>query len=283
MNLEAEKETADDEALQAVVDAVAEGETPAEGQEDATADESADEIVVTIGDDDPKPEPVAQAPEWVRDMRRQNREMAKRIKELEAAQAPAKALDSGPEPTLEACDYDEKRLTAETLAWARRKLQAEQAEAKATAEAEAADRAWQERLQGYEKGKAALPVADFSEAEAEVQDALSVTQQGIILNGADNPALLIYALGKAPAKAQELGKISDPVRFAFAVAKLEAQVKMGKRTSAPPPEKRLGVSATAGGVKGADATLDKLREEALRTGDTAKLMAYKRQLRAAAT
>jgi hypothetical protein len=91
---------------------------------------------------------------------------------------------------------------------------------------------------------------------------------------------VIYALGKNPKKAKELAQIDDPVKFAFAVAKLESQLKISNRKAATRPEKQ--VSATAP-IKGAvDSTLERLREEAARTGNMDKVMAYKRAQKRAA-
>jgi len=52
---------------------------------------------------------------------------------------------------------------------------------------------------------------------------LDPVQQDIILQAAQNPALAVYALGKSKDKAKELASIKDPVKFAFALGKLENQ------------------------------------------------------------
>ncbi len=119
---------------------------------------------------------------------------------------------------------------------------------------------------------------DFEDAEAVAQELFSVTQQGVMLQGADNPALVVYALGRNPKKAKELAEIKDPVKFAFAVAKLEKDMKVTNRKSAPPPER---VVTGTGRVSGAvDSTLERLREEAARTGNMTKVIQYKRQKKA---
>jgi hypothetical protein len=121
-------------------------------------------------------------------------------------------------------------------------------------------------------------VRDFEDAEATAQELFDVTQQGIVVQGADNPALVIYALGKNPKKAQEIASIKDPVKFAFAVAKLEKELKVTNRKAAPPPERTIqGTGRVSGSV---DSTLERLRAEALKTGDMTKVVAYKRQKRA---
>ena len=93
-----------------------------------------------------------------------------------------------------------------------------------------------------------------------------------------DPVLVVYALGKNPKKAAELSEIKDPVKFAFAVAKLETQLKVSSRKAATKPEKTVNGSARVSGS--VDSTLERLRAEASRTGDFSKLTAYKRKLKA---
>jgi len=138
---------------------------------------------------------------------------------------------------------------------------------------------WQAKLDGYSKAKAELKVKDFEDAEAVAQELFNVTQQGVMLQGADNPALVVYALGKNPKKAKELSEIKDPVKFAFAVAKLEKELKVTNRKAAPPPERIVsGTGRTSGAV---DSTLERLRAEAEKTGNMTKVIQYKAQKRAA--
>ena len=116
---------------------------------------------------------------------------------------------------------------------------------------------------------------DYEDAEAVALETFNVTQQGIVLQGSDNPALIIYALGKNTSKAKELASITDPVKFAFAVAKLETQLKVTNRKAAASPERTI--NSGGGRISGSvDSTLERLREEALKTGDLSKVMAYKR-------
>lgn len=263
-------------------------EEPAQDQqveaqaEEQPADEP-EEVTVQIGDEAPAADDEVRAPDWVRELRKQHRELQRQNRELQervrANDAPAAAVQIGAKPTLEGHDYDAEKYEEALAAWFERKRQADDAQAAQRRAAEDQQRAWQERLNRYSQGKAALKVRDFDEAEAVVEQTLNVTQQGVVVQGAENPELVIYALGKNPKKAKELAAITDPVRFAFAVAKLEAQLKVTNRKPAPPPPERV-ISGT-GRVSGAvDSTLERLREEAARTGDMSKVVAYRRQKRA---
>ena len=280
-------ETAENEVIeQPETESQIEVETEAEGQApdaEATPEASAeDELIVTIGEEAPPQEEEKPAPEWVRELRKSHRELQKRNRELEAKltqdQAP-KAPEIGKKPTLEDFDYDAEKFENSLAQWFERKRQADEQAAKVQADIEKQQQEWQAKLQGYGKAKAELKVKDYDDAEGIVQESFNTTQQGVILQGADNPALLVYALGKNPKKAKELASISDPVKFAFAIAKLETQLKVTNRKAASPPEKTVqGTGRVSGTV---DSTLDRLRADAEKSGDYSKVMAYKRQKRTA--
>jgi hypothetical protein len=257
-------------------------DTEAEAED---ADEDEGFVAVTIGGEAPPPEDeeAERAPEWVRDLRKQYREEKRRNKELQEQLArtsgSAKAAELGEKPTLEKADYDTERYETELAAWYERKRKHDEVEAARRAEADAVEREWKQKLEGYQSAKATLKVRDYDEAEDVVQDAFTVTQQGMILQGAENPALLVYALGKNPKRAKELASIKDPVKFAFAVARLETQLKVTKRKATSKPEPKVsGTGRISGAV---DSTLERLRAEAERTGDHTKVFQYKMQKRSA--
>jgi hypothetical protein len=259
-------------------------EVQAEADESSQQDDQPDdEVIVSIGEESPPQEEKTHAPEWVRELRKANREKEKRIRELESklqatAQTENKPVELGRKPRLEDHDYDSDRYEAALEQWYERKRQAE-AHAEQIRQAEQAQiNAWQAKLDAYGKAKAELKVRDFDDAEALAQEVFDVTQQGIVVQGADNPALVIYALGKNPKKAQEIASIKDPVKFAFAVAKLEKELKVTQRKAAPPPEKTISGTARVSGA--VDSTLERLRAEALKTGDMTKVIQYKRSKRA---
>jgi hypothetical protein len=245
-------------------------------------EEATEEVVVTIAGESPAPEEEEkQAPEWVRNLRKNYRELQREKRELEErlkAVSPAteqSPVTPGKKPTLEDCDYDSDKFENELAGWFERKRQSEETEAKHRAKQQEEQQTWQKKLETYTQSKTGLKVSDFQDAEDAVLEALSVTQQGIILQGAQNSAVLVYALGKNPNKAKELAGITDPVQFAFAVAKLETQLSVTKK-QAPPPEKRINGNGSLGT---SNAQLDRLREEAARSGDFTKVLAFKKQLK----
>lgn len=249
-----------------------------EQDEDEESDE--DEVVISIGEETPPQEEEVRAPAWVRELRKSNREKERKIRELEAKLNAAPATETKPvalsaKPTLESCDYDSDEYEQKLAEWYEQKREYDLEEAKVRDAQQAESAAWEKKLGDYEKAKASLKVRDYDDAEATALETFNVTQQGIVLQGSDNPALIIYAIGKNAKRAKELASITDPVKFAFAVAKLETQLKVTNRKAATAPERTL---TTGGGrLSGAiDSTLERLRAEALKTGDLSKVMAYKR-------
>jgi hypothetical protein len=252
-------------------------------QEVELQDEPEDEVVVSIGEEAPPTEEPAHAPEWVRELRKSHRELQRQNRELQAKlqvqPTETKPVVMGAKPKLEDHDYDADKYEEALTSWFERKRQADDVNAKQEAEVMNQQKAWQAKLDGYGKAKAELRVKDYEDAEAVAQEVFSITQQGVMLQGADNPALVVYALGKNPKKAKELAEIKDPVKFAFAVAKLEKELKVTNRKAAPAPERIVsGTGRSSGAV---DSTLERLREDAARTGNMSKVIQYKAQKRLA--
>lgn len=258
---------------------------------DQVAEADDGEVVITIGDEAP---PVANdesmdgrpAPQWLKDLRKREREQAKRIREFEQAEAARQTAAApaapavGEKPTPEQFDFDSEAYGEALIAWNERKRAADTQAAAAQAEQEAAQAAWNERVTSYNNAKASLKVDDFDGAEHVVRETMSPVQQSVILNGADKPELLVYALGRNPAKAKELAAIKDPVKFAFAVAKLESQLKVAPRKAPPAPERQ--VRGTAGGATSVDNQLARLQAQADKTGDRSAVAAYMRKQKQAA-
>ena len=247
----------------------------------AVVEEAPEQIVVSIGDEQaPEAEDNEPAPIWVKKVRQRNRELEKELREtrkkLETVTAP-KEPEVGVKPTLEKFDYDTEKYEEAITSWYDRKKQADERAAQAKAEAEKAEKSWSEKLEAYQEAKATFKADDFDEAEATVLEVMDQTQQGIIVHGATDPTMLMYAMGKNEAKAKEIAAIKDPVKFAFAIAKLEAQLKVSTKKPATQPESKIsGNSRPSGSI---DSTLERLREEAAKSGDFSRVLEYKRKKR----
>lgn len=283
-----EAETDEEETTEEVTldDEESEDETTEEGvetkekseEEQETEDE---ELVVSLGEDSPPPQEKEKAPEWVKELRKTHRETVSKLKKAEARieelERPQQKVEPlGKKPTLEDYDYDTEQFEQAITKWYDRKREQEQKAREIEEAKEAEKRAWQARLDEYNTAKSKLKVKDFDDAEANIQDNFDVTQQGILLQGSEDPALLIYAIGSNTEQVKKLSSIKDPVKFAFAVSRLEAKMKVSSRKTPPPPEKKPTSTQKVGS---GDSTLERLRAKAEKTGDYTEVNAYKTKLR----
>lgn len=258
------------------------GSTPAVvGEDGEKNDEIEGEIAVQIGDEPPAEE--EKAPDWVRKVRQENREKAARIRELEAQlQGQQKAATAGKKPEMSDpdIDYDSEKFEKRFAEWTENKRKADEQAAKIEQEQQKEQTAWKAKVDGYAASKTALKLPDMEDAEAIVAESLSEKQFAILIKGAKNPGLLVYALAKNETKLKEVAQIPDLVDFAAVVFRdVEGQLKVTRKAPPPPPAPRVeGSGAKSGTV---DSTLDRLRAEAERTGDMTKVLAYKRQKKAA--
>ena len=267
---EIDEGSADDEAAEA------EG-ADSEGSEAPDDEELTVEIEGEASADPGEKEP---APAWVKKLREDNRKQARRIKELETTHAaePVKVEALPPKPTLEGSEYDSEKFATALEGWMEKKRAVDAKQAELAGAETKRQEAWQAKISVYNADKAKLKVRDYKIAEDQVLDLFDANRQAMILDGAENPALLIYAIGSNPALAQRLAEIDNPVKFAFAVARVETKLKVGKRKAETVPERKIGGGGRVN-AGGSDATLERLRSEAARTGDDSKVLAYRAKLR----
>lgn len=255
-------------------------EVESEEQQEAPTEDEEIEIIVD-GEEEPSPsEPVEPAPDWIKQVRQQNREAKRKIKELESKLQMVEA-GHNPEPTtlpekpvLADYDYNEDLYEEGLLKWYETKRQVESRIEQQQKEVLAQQKAYQNKLSAYEESKKSLKIKDFEDAELVVIENLDNIQQGIIIKACKNPAHIVAAIGKSQERAKHFAAIKDPVDFAFAVAKFEEKLKEIPKKPMAQPEKRLTSGASGSTL---DTTLDKLRAEAEKSGDYSKVYAYKRK------
>jgi hypothetical protein len=274
-------ETETTEVVPAEVQAEAE---PATQQEGEPADAEASELVVSLGDEPSEPPPKEES-SVIRTLRQITKSQAKELKELRQRAAPAEDSPTAKlraEPTMEAHDFDADAFKEDWRKWNSEKAALERAaedKKRSKQQAEESERAaWNAKLEVHAKRRAELPVKDYDAAEETVFDLLDETQRGIVINYSDNSALLVYALGRNPAKLSDLAACKDPGAFIKAMTKLESNLKTSKRRPETKPETRI--ERGAAGVSTSSASeLEKLRAEAEKTGNYTKVMAYKARLK----
>jgi hypothetical protein len=259
----------------------ADTEEPAEDQE--AEDSEDEETIITLDDKPVEPEPETEDNSVMRKMRDIHKEQKKRIRELEEQinkkqSTEQQELEPLPaRPKIEDFDYDAEKYDRALDDWYGKKQKHDLEKQKKQAEIQKQQETWQGKVSAYNTSKAELKISDYEVAEDVVQQTLSPTQQGVILDVADNPALLVYALGKNPEKLKELSEIKNPVHYIAAVAKLETKLKMTKtRKPKAPPEKQL--SGTGAAATSSDAELERLEAKAAKTGDRSEIYKYKRKL-----
>lgn len=283
-DLEIENEEVLDVAEEEIVE---ESDISEESEPETIQDEEEEDVedrVVTIGDEEPEEEPEAEeTPVWVKKVRKINRKQESELKQLrkqikELTTVKVEPVELGKKPTLASCSYDEDKFEKELTLFDERKRKVE-AQAKEAAEAaEIQTKAWKGKQEKYVSLRKEHSFKDYAEVEELVSSTFSTAQQGIIIQGAKDSALLIYALGKNTKKLDELSKITNTVDFAFAVSKLEEKLNVSNK-KAPAPEKRISSGKPGGSSGNKDKVLDKLMAEADKTGDRSKVLAYKNKLR----
>lgn len=269
------------------VDTTIEGEGEEAEESGADDETSGDEVTGTDEQAESQADPEEQEKDanWLKNLRKSYREEKKRSRELEdrlraleSANNPPKTL--GKEPEIEDYDYDTDQFKAAWKSWNERRVEVENEARRAKEAEEAKANEWKSTLEKYEKQKQATQAEDMDDAEDAVKSILNPTQQGIILHAADNPASIVLEIGRNERKAIELASITDPIKFAAAIAKLEERMKTTTTRKSPAPEKRpleTGGARPSGTVAG---NADKLLEEAQKTGDMTKYRAYMKQQRA---
>lgn len=245
-----------------------EAEVQPEGEDD-------EEIVIAF-DGEAAPASEERDTDLVKKLRKEIRERDRKLAEYQKSSAPQR-IEVGPKPTLAACDYDEDRFEAELDQWKAREAEAKAQETAVEEQSRKVSEEWQADVQRYRTAQAGLGFKDVQQAEQTVSDVLSETQRAVIVRVADNAAQLEYALAKSPGKLTEISKITDPLKLAAAVAKLEGKLTVTKQRKAPPPETIPAGRGTAVGA--VDKQLERLEAEAARTGDRTKVVNYKREQR----
>ena len=249
-------------------------EQDADGEEAESQDDSADDALdFSFDDDGDSSDPFRgqEAPEWVKKVREENRELKRQLKQRESQQFEQQVLRE--KPTLDDHDYDSDAFEQDYAQWLTEKQQVD-------AQVHAERQKYQQYHERYKADVDAIKAKapDYDEVELSVVDVLSEQKQGLLQMLVDNPAKVVYALGKnSPAQLERLSKLDD-IQFAKQIVLMEMQMssKTKSRNQNKPKPKTHELEGAAGG---ADTRLAKLEAEADRTGDRSKVAAYKKQMK----
>jgi hypothetical protein len=220
-------------------------EQEGEDGEETTGDNDDDEMVVEV---EGLEEPAVEETPVIRSLRHRERELARRVKELEAQQKTAAVEELGPKPDLwEDCDGDTDVYDAAKSAWDARKTAIDNRRA----EAQAAEQRTRERfdtsLAVMRANAAKLGVPGYQEAEEAVGAALPpVLGNAIPMYFGERAPALVKALHAHPALLEKITTAAkaDPVQALFDLWDLSKGVKMvAKRKSGAKAEEILRGSA----------------------------------------
>lgn len=247
-------------------------------------DEGDDEVLIGF-EDEAEEEAAEDDTPTIRRLRDRNREQTKllrdrekRIAELEQTAVKPK-IEVGPKPDLwEDCEGDPEKFETALDKWKADKAEADSQVTRAEEQSRRVIDSYNRDLEAYTARKAAIGVPDYEEAEATVVAALSMEQQAVALQSANDPAALVVALAKSPAKLAELAKIDNPWKLSAAIARMEGSVKVTTRKKASALDRPATGSASMQ-TANADAELERLEKEAEKTGDRSKVQRYKRSLK----
>lgn len=251
-----------------------EGTTPQKDEKEQDAETI--EISVDGYESEPEPPPKESAA-WAR-IRKSEREAKERAADLEKRlkvyEQPPQVADPGPKPTTADFDWDEAKYDEALFRWKEAKARSESAATEAAQRAQSNESRFRAKQDAYRQASGAI--SGFAGHHATVTSAIpDEIRQGVILSAADNPVVLVAALGKYPKLLEELAAVKDPIDFIKAVVKLEARVKTEKKSQVPPPEQKVRGSGSSSGA--VDSQIDKAREKATKSGDVTESLARRRQ------
>jgi hypothetical protein len=233
-------------------------------------DEEGETFVGFAGEEDTEAAPASESDSSViREMRNAIRERDRQIRELSKRMPQEPEVELGPKPTLESCEYDEERFEAEVTAYHERKAKVAAKQAEAEEQRKAQQAAFAKKVEAFDAEKASLGIANFDEIEAEIAASLPQETVAAIMHS-DKPATLMAALVRSPGKMEQLSKL-NLLEAAMMIGELKAKVMVDKRKSKAAPDRGIqGRTASGGG------NLEKLRQQAERSGDYSQYLAAKR-------
>jgi len=231
-----------------------------------------DELIIEL-----EGEAASEEPPLVKKLRQEIRERDRKLAERQPAQEADIVV--GDKPTLESCEYDEEKFNAEYDGWMTRKAAADrQQQSRQSAEQQRANefRDLEVRYRASAAKLGARP-EDFDAADAAVRAALPEPVQIAIAKYMDDPAKVVLALGKHPARLDAIAAEPDPVRQLFMIRDLQGAIKVTTRRAAPPPEADSIQRGSASMSAQVDKQADKLLSDALKTGN---MTAYNKYMKA---
>jgi len=195
------------------------------------------------------------APNWARQLRQRQKELARENRQLKTQQQQSAAsyepeVFNEPFPELEDPDveFDPAKLKAKVLNWTEKKAKFETSQSSKKAEFEQMQTRYSERLTDYQSKKVTLQkqFSDYDKAEAAVISEVPRDVQNAILLYAEDPSLIVLAAGRNKEVRDKLTKLqNDPVALGKEIERLDKGLKL-KPKPKPTIEPAPTVRAPAG-------------------------------------
>lgn len=265
-------ETGDEEQPQTDEPEVAEA-TESEEPEAGTPEVEGEADEIVLAGEEAKP--ATKESEPIRNLRKENREKEKRIRELEEKlqqSAPATPMPKlGPRPKPEDYDFDDEKYEAAMEAHTRQKIEVEQSAKETQRRAQEQQQTWNQKIERMQTRLTEIRIDDDEKDAAvfAVKSTLSTMQQTALIQGSSDPAALTLAIGTRPEKLKELASITDLVQFAVALGRLEGQMQVNKRKPSTQPERKIVDTARGAPV---EKQRDRLIQQSESSGDLTALV-----------
>jgi len=137
------------------------------------------------------------------------------------------------------------------------------------------------QVKHYERAKE-TGAKDYGEVEDKAIAFLGNDVVNHLIANFDDSHVLLYYLGKNPGEAARIADTiqSNPIQGIAEIGALRSELKIKpKSNNTPDPDEELEGGSPSGNFNANDKKLEKLREEAKKTGSMKKLMAFKKKLK----
>lgn len=289
---EIESESAEMAEEQEIEQAETEDEPEAEAEEGQTEaeGEAEEEVDIFLGDE-PLESPTSEdddadvdgkpAPQWVKDLRKQNRELSRKLKELESkkletaeAEKPVTELPPMPDISDADIDYDGEKLKQKMAEWVDLKIKHDSHKASQEAEQKRQQEEHLKRFERYNERKKAVKVAGYDIAEQVVINEVPQNIQSMIIHYAEAPEMVVLAAGRNAEIRKQLANTKDPVELGRLIGSIEAKAriapKVASKPSATPQVKASGGAEIA--------SIERALEKARKSGNYDEVLRLKRKL-----
>lgn len=256
------------------------GSEQAQGTEQQPESEGDDEEEFYFGDEkleSPTSEE-GKDPALVRHLRNTIKEKERELKELrnqspsqQQRQAPTQAPRM-PQLSDDGIDYDESVFQQRLSEWSEENAKYQTAQAQQQHAQQALQQLHQQKLQQYQERVKAVKVPNYQQAEKVVIEEVPEQIQAAIIHYAEKPEMVVIALARNPELRKQMAEATDPVALGRLIGTIESKAK-----TMPKPKSNAASTPEVKGNNGAVLnSLEKLKEEAHKSGDWSAYFAAKR-------